>query len=184
MTRSYKTAAIVFLLLSSFILFLSGCDQIEAGSDAQPGDASAEISAKDQAVIDSYKRLCASLSVGLNNLSSDVQDISAIESKQNMPSANGSLLSLKLVDVSRGLSAACDDKENLDVSLNEFSTAVASFDHVLERTLTIQPDKTDIDRRLADSYREVARKFAGLSGDMKKLLSIAPDYKSIINTTN
>jgi hypothetical protein len=127
--------------------------------------------------------LCASLNVGLDNLSSDIQDISAIESKQNMPSANGSLLSLKLADISRGLSAACDDKNNLDVSLNEFSTAVASFEHVLVRTQSTQPDKTDIDRRLTDSYREVARKLSGLSGDMNKLLSIAPEYKSIIDTT-
>ena len=183
MTGSYKIVAIVFLLLSSFILFLPGCDQIEAGSNAQSGDARADISAKDQAVIDSYRRLCASLQVGLDNLASDIQDISAVESKQNTPSGNGSLLSLKLADMSRGLSDACDDKNNLDVSLNEFSTAVASFEHALERVQTMQPDNTDIDRRLTDSYRELARKLSGLTGDMNRLLSIAPDYNSIIHTS-
>jgi septal ring factor EnvC (AmiA/AmiB activator) len=184
MTKSYKTAVIVFLLLAPIMLFLSGCDQIEASSDVQQNDAKAEISAKDQAVIDHYQRLCASLQVGLDNLASDIQDISAIEAKQNRPSANGSLLSVKLADINRGLSAACNNKENLDVSLNAFATAVASFDHVVERTLTTQPDKTDIDRRLADSYREVARKLSGLTDDMNKLISIAPDYKSIVDTTN
>ena len=182
MIISCKTATISFLSLLLFIPFLSGCDQVDAGSEVQPDNAKTQITAKDQAVIDNYKRVCAKLQAGLNNLASDLQDISAIELKENMPSSSGSLLMLKLTDISRGLTASCTKKENLDVSLNEFGTAVASFERVLDRALTTRPDKSSIDRRLTDSYHELARKISRLSDDMHKLLSIAPDYKSIVNT--
>jgi hypothetical protein len=89
---------------------------------------------------------------------------------------------IKLTDINRGLSAACSEKENLDVSINEFSTAVAVFEREAGRTLTTQSDKTDIGRSLTNSYREVARKLSGLSDDMNKLLSIAPDYKMVVET--
>ena len=142
-----------------------------------------QITAKDQSVIDSYKRVCASLQVGVNNLASDLQDISAIELNENMPSGSGSRLSIMLTDISRGLTDSCTKKDNLDVSLNELATTVASFQRELDRTLTIQPDKTSVDRSLTDSYHEVARKLSGLTDDMNKLLSIAPDYKMIVDAT-
>lgn len=183
MIISCKKATILFLSLFLFVPFLSGCDQVGAGNDVQSDNAKAEITAKDQAVIDRYQRVCASLQVGLDNLASDLQDISAVELKENMPAGNGSLLSVKLADISRGLSASCSKNEDLDVSLNEFATAVASFEQTLDRTLTTQPDKTSIDRGLTDSYHEVARKLSRLSDDMHKLLSIAPDYKMIVDTT-
>jgi len=156
---------------------------VGADSDVQPDNAKVQITAKDQSVIDSYQRVCASLQVGVNNLASDLQDISAIELKENMPSGSGSLLSIKLTDISRGLTDSCTKKDNLDVSLNELGTAVASFERVLDRTLTTQPNKTSVDHRLTDSYHEVARKISRLSDDMHKLLLIAPDYKMIVDTT-
>lgn len=183
MIKSCKLFTITCLLLFLSIPYLSGCEQADAGREIQSDNVKAEISAKDQAVIDSYKRVCASLQVGLDNLDADLQGISAIELKENIPSRNGPLLMVKLADISRGLSASCNKKENLDISLNEFATAVASFERVLDRTLTTQPDKTSIDRNLTDSYHEVARKISRLLDDMHKLLSIAPDYKMIVDTT-
>jgi len=183
MIRSCKTPAISCLLLFLFISLLSGCEQVDAGSDVQSDNAEMQITAKDQAVIDSYKRVCSRLQIGVDNLDADIQDISAIELKENTPSRNGSLLSVKLADISRGLSASCNNKENLDVSLNELATAVANFERALDRILTTQPDKTSVDHRLTDSYHEVARKLSRLTDDMKKLLSIAPDYKTIVDTS-
>ncbi len=79
MIRFFKIPAISYPLLFMFILFLSGCEQANAGRDMQPDNVKAEITAKDQAVIDSYKRVCARLQIGLDNLDADLQDISAIE---------------------------------------------------------------------------------------------------------
>jgi hypothetical protein len=178
-----KKSTVSFLPLFLFALFLSGCDRVDAGSDVQPDNAKTQITAKDQAVIDNYKHVCASLQAGVSNLASDLQDISDIVLKENMPSGSGSLLLVKLTDISRGLTASCTKKDNLDVSLNELGTAMAGFERVLDRTLTTHPDKTSIDRRLTDDYHEVARKISRLSDDMHKLLSIAPDYKMIMDTT-
>lgn len=184
MTRYYKILTISFLPISLFIISLSGCDKLEAGSDdVQSNNIKAEVAAKDLTVIDNYKRLCSSMQIGLDNLASDIQDISAVELKENIASGNGSLLSIKLVDINRGLSDACNNNDKLDVSINVFATAVAGFGREVGRALTEQSDATDIDRSLMNSYREVARKLSGLMDDMNKLLSIAPDYKIAVETT-